>query len=63
MERLDRMPPAWRALVYEFGAAVVFGMIEDGHRSAAKLRLELEAWRDRRQDEWLAEIPYPRSRQ
>jgi hypothetical protein len=60
MERIDRLPKAWRALVHEFGAAIVLAMIEDGHRSAEKLRPELEAWRERRQEEWLAEIPYPR---
>jgi hypothetical protein len=58
MERIDRMPPQWRALFYEFGAAVVLGMIEGGHRSAAALRPELEAWRVPQQEQWLAEIPY-----
>jgi hypothetical protein len=60
MERIDRMPRQWRDLVNEFGVNVVFGMIEDGHRSAAKLRPELEIWRERQQKQWLAEIPYPR---
>jgi hypothetical protein len=61
MERIDRLPPAWRALVHEFGWTVVGGMIDDGHRCAATLRSELEAWRERRQERWLSEIPYPRS--
>lgn len=60
MERLDRMPPAWRALVYEFGWTIVDAMIADGHRNAAKLREELEAWRGRQQEAWLSEIPYGR---
>jgi hypothetical protein len=62
MARIDRMPRPWRELIYEFGATVVFGMIADGHRSAAKLRPELELGRQRKQEQWLAEIPYPRSR-
>jgi hypothetical protein len=60
MERIDRMPPQWRELVYEFGWTVVDGMIQDGHRNAAKLLPELEAWRERQQERWLSEIPYPR---
>jgi hypothetical protein len=62
MERLDRMPPAWRALVHDFGWTIVDAMIADGHRNAANLRQELEAWRERKQEQWLAEIPYLRSR-
>ena len=58
MERLDRMPPQWRALVHEFGWTVVAGMIADGHRNATALRGELEEWRLRQQESWLAEIPY-----
>lgn len=61
MEQMDRMPPQWRALVHEFGWAIVNGMREDGHRNAARLREELIAWRERQQEQWLAEIPYARS--
>lgn len=60
MEIMDRMPPNWRALVHEFGWIIVRDMRADGHRDAAKLREELEAWRERQQERWLAEIPYPR---
>jgi hypothetical protein len=60
MERLDRMPPAWRALVHDFGWTIVDAMIADGHRNAANLRQELEAWRERQQEAWLSEIPYGR---
>jgi hypothetical protein len=35
MERIDRMPPQWRELVYEFGWTVVDSMIQDGHPLAA----------------------------
>lgn len=62
MEKMDRMPPQWRALVHEFGWAIVDEMRADGHRNAAKLREELQAWRERRQEQWLAEIPYPARR-
>jgi len=54
------MPRVWRDLVNDFGWNVVSGMIADGHRSAAKLRPELEAGRERKQEQWLAEIPYAR---
>lgn len=54
------MPRVWRDLINEYGWNIVAGMIEDGHRSAAKLEPELIAWRERRQEAWLAEIPYPR---
>lgn len=58
MEDMDRMPPQWRALVHEFGWTIVDAMREKGYRSAAKLEPELLAWRERRQEGWLAEIPY-----
>jgi len=61
MEFVDRLKPAMRALVYEFGFDVVHGMLGDGWSDADKLRAELEAWRERRQGEWLSEIPYARS--
>jgi hypothetical protein len=60
METIDRLPANWRALVHEFGWTIVDAMRADGHRSADKLRPELEAWRVRQQENWLAEIPYDR---
>jgi hypothetical protein len=63
MEAIDRLPATWRALVYEFGWTIVDAMRQDGHRSAAALRPELEAWRARQQENWLSEIPYDRDRQ
>ena len=61
LDRFDRMPRAWRDLVNEYGWNVVAGMIADGHRCAAKVRPLLEAGRERKQEQWLAEIPYPRT--
>lgn len=60
MEFVDRLKPPMRALVHEFGVDVVHGMFVDGHRDPVKLREELAAWRERQQERWLAEIPYPR---
>ncbi len=61
MKFVDRLKPPMRALVHEFGAKIVYEMIVDGHHNAAKLREELDAWRERQQERWLAEIPYRRS--
>jgi hypothetical protein len=59
MAELDRMPRAWRDLINEFGWIIVREMRLDGHRDAVALREELIAWRERRQEAWLAKIPYP----
>jgi len=32
----------------------------DGHLDVTRLREELDAWRERKQERWLAEIPYRR---
>ena len=61
MAQIDSLKPAMRALVYEFGAAVVLGMIADGHRNADALRDILEMSRYRRLEEWLEELPYSRA--
>jgi hypothetical protein len=60
MAVIDRLPADFRALVHEFGWVIVRDMRADGHRDAAKLRGELEAWRARKQAAWAAEIPYAR---
>lgn len=60
MAEIDQLPMAFRSLIHEFGWTVVRDMRADGHHDAGKLREELEAWRGRRQERWLAEIPYPR---
>lgn len=62
MRFIDRLTPAMRAIVHEFGAEVVHGMWLDGYRNAEKLRAALEPWRERQQQRWLDEIPYARSR-
>jgi hypothetical protein len=60
MAEIESLPRAWRDLVREFGWVIVRDMRADGHRNAAKLREELDAWRERQQEHWLAEIPYRR---
>jgi hypothetical protein len=61
VDEFDRLPRSWRDLVNDFGWIIVRDMRADGHRNAAKLREELEAWHGRRQEAWLGEIPYRRS--
>jgi hypothetical protein len=60
VDEFDRLPRPWRDLVNDFGWIIVRDMRMDGHREAAKLRDELDAWRERQQERWLAEIPYRR---
>lgn len=60
VDEFDRLPRSWRDLVNDFGWIVVRDMRADGHRDAAKLREELIAWRERQQERWLSQIPYPR---
>lgn len=58
----DKLKPAIRALIYEYGFETVRGLYNDGHRDAEKMREELEAYRGKRQDEWLSQIPFPRTK-
>lgn len=58
MAAVDRLPPVWRDLVNEYGWVVVRDMRLDGHRDADRLRELLVSWRERRQQDWLSEIPY-----
>jgi hypothetical protein len=53
MRAVDKLSPAFRDLVHEFGLVIVAGMINDGYDNPAELRLVLETWRERRQSEWL----------
>jgi hypothetical protein len=53
MRAVDRLSPAFRDLVHEFGLVIVAGMINDGYDDPVELRRALETWRDRRQSEWL----------
>jgi len=54
MKFVDALKPPMRELVHTFGAQIVSDMIADGHRDAAVLREELETWRERQQEAWLA---------
>lgn len=54
MKTIDRMSPAMRALVREFGFVIVSEMIDEGYTNARELKPLLETWRSRRQEEWLA---------
>lgn len=47
------MRPKFRALVHEFGLKIVDAMIADGYDNADELRIVLEGWRSRRQEQWL----------
>jgi hypothetical protein len=48
---VDRLQPAMRELVYEFGVSIVAEMVSEGHRDASTLRPILEGWRARRQQQ------------
>lgn len=54
MRAVDRLSPAMRVLVREFGFTIVASMIDEGYTNACDLRPLLETWRERRQEEWLA---------
>jgi hypothetical protein len=54
MAHVDRMSRPMRALVREYGYKIVRDMIDDGYRNAKDLKPILEAWRERRQEEWIA---------
>lgn len=50
MTAIDKMKPAMRALVHEYGFVIVRDMINDGYRDPVALRPLLETWRQRRQE-------------
>jgi hypothetical protein len=54
MTWVDGQKPEMRALVHEFGLTIVDQMVAAGARNVAHLRRDLETWRERRQDAWLA---------
>lgn len=62
MAAVDAMPADFRALVHDFGAAIVTRMRHDGYRDADELRSVLETWRTRRQQQWLDAIPFESAR-
>ena len=51
MAPIDKLNPAFRALVHEFGAVIVLQMIGQGYDKPDDLRPVLETWRERRQTE------------
>jgi hypothetical protein len=53
MTAVDKLSPAMRALVHDFGFVIVRDMINDGYRDPAELRPLLDGWRARRQTELL----------
>ena len=53
MKAVDRMSAPMRALVHEYGFRIVHEMRAEGYTNAKALRLILEQWRRRRQEEWL----------
>ena len=55
MRAVDRLSPAMRSLVHEFGFVIVTDMIADGYRDPVELRGLLETWRARRQQQFLGE--------
>src|SRR5437660_474086 len=54
MAHIDQMSRPMRALVREYGYAIVRDMIDEGYDNAAELGAILEVWRERRQEQWLA---------
>lgn len=55
MAAIDKLSPAMRMLVHEFGFVIVRDMINDGYRDPVALRGLLEGWRARRQAELLSD--------
>ena len=53
MEMVDRMTPAERALVYEFGIKIVADILPEAS-SLEEAREMLRYWRAQRQEQWLA---------
>lgn len=54
MKVADALPPAFRALMHEYGLRIVDAMWAQGYRNADELRDKLETWRERQQRDWLA---------
>jgi hypothetical protein len=57
MRHVDKMTPAMRALVHEYGFSIVYAMRQEGYTNAKALRPLLETWRQRRQQELLDSAP------
>jgi hypothetical protein len=55
MSEIDALSPDWRALVHEFGLLMVRAIRNEwGEQGIEMCRFQLDAWRARRQVEWLA---------
>jgi len=57
MARADALPKAYRDLIHEFGFVIVTAILDDCDGSwppPDELEFQLEMWRHRRQQEWLA---------
>lgn len=54
MQEIDSYPPAWRALVYEYGFQIVHALILEG-TTLAEAQATLPEWRTRKQEELLNE--------
>jgi hypothetical protein len=54
MKTIDGLSKPMRALVREYGFAIVRDMINDGYTDAFELAEILRVWRERRQEAWLS---------
>lgn len=56
MAAVDALPKAFRKLVHEYGARIVTDTYTAGTTSPREAQKQLEIWRDRRQEAFLAEM-------
>jgi hypothetical protein len=54
MDPIDKLPPSWRALVYEYGRNITLAMRETYKGDLAEATFQLESWRYNRQEQLLA---------
>ena len=56
MKHIDRMAPWMRELVREYGYAIIRAILDesDGELDPFNLADQLQTWRERRQEQWLA---------
>jgi hypothetical protein len=50
MERIDKLPKAFRALVREYGYTIVQALLDDGYKDPFEMAEMLTTWRCRRQE-------------
>ena len=53
MKVLDRLSPARRKLVHEYGANIVLSLLDNGITDARSIKRHLQEWRSYRQREML----------